>query len=266
MLAVAAKRSVLVWEVGSGRLMRTLAEQGGNVTALAYSPDGKYLAAAGADGAVILRDAQTHEVVGQRHLDVGPLGALCWLPDSQGLVVGGEKPIAVCELPELLVKETKPKIAAASRCRWRGTGGRSPAWRTRRTGGRWRAGTGSAAAASGTSAAGQGRRRSLAAFAPKHYADGPTSWSPDGERTSAIRAGCGDTLCDAPDGRGRSASSLGQAAHTATSRSRPRGVFLVAARQRPSPPLSLSLRDAATDKVLFHAEVVPDRGSLRPRR
>jgi WD40 repeat protein len=76
--------------------------------ALAYSPDGKYLASAGLDGVVILRDARTNEVVGQRHLDLGKLGALTWRADSSGMILGGEKLIAVCELGELLVKE-KPR-------------------------------------------------------------------------------------------------------------------------------------------------------------
>lgn len=38
-------KSVVVWEVGSGRRVRELADQAGGVTALAWSPDGKYLAA-----------------------------------------------------------------------------------------------------------------------------------------------------------------------------------------------------------------------------
>jgi WD40 repeat protein len=108
-LATASGRSIFLWDVAKGVLVRTLTGQGGG-TVLAYSPDGKYLASAGPSGIVVLHDARTYELLGQRHLDVGKIGALAWRRDSQTLFVGGAKPIAVCELDELFVKEgAKPK-------------------------------------------------------------------------------------------------------------------------------------------------------------
>lgn len=109
-IAAAVGRSVCVFDVAAGEALAELKGQGGTVKALAYSPDGKHLASAGADGVVILRDAKSNEVVGQRHLGIGKLTALVWRPDSSGLIVGGEKLIAVCERHELLgAAQSKPK-------------------------------------------------------------------------------------------------------------------------------------------------------------
>jgi WD40 repeat protein len=101
-LASAGARAVFLWDVASGKLLATLPGHKGNVTGLAYSPDGKYLLSIAADGVVILRDSATNEIVGQRDLEIGKLGAVCWRADSQGLFVGGNKKIAQCETAELL--------------------------------------------------------------------------------------------------------------------------------------------------------------------
>jgi WD40 repeat protein len=104
-LVTAGTRSVFVWDLAGGNLRETLGGHGGNIHGLAYSPDGKYLASAALDGVVILRDARTNELLGQRHLDIGKLGAMVWKPDSSGLVAGGDKLIALCEVGELLGTE-----------------------------------------------------------------------------------------------------------------------------------------------------------------
>jgi WD40 repeat protein len=43
-----------VWEVESGRLLATLKAHTEAVTSVAFSPDGRWLASGGLDGAVIL--------------------------------------------------------------------------------------------------------------------------------------------------------------------------------------------------------------------
>jgi WD40 repeat protein len=111
-LAAAAGKSVFVWNVADGSLVRALTDHEGVVTGLAYSADGKSLASAGVDGVVIVRDARTHEVVGRRHLGVGRVGALAWRPDSSGLIAGGEQQIAVCGLDELHAPDQDPPRAA----------------------------------------------------------------------------------------------------------------------------------------------------------
>src|SRR5262249_47509486 len=48
-LACAAGKSVFVWDVAAGKVTATLGEHKANVTALAYSPDGRFLASADKD-------------------------------------------------------------------------------------------------------------------------------------------------------------------------------------------------------------------------
>lgn len=109
-LAVAGRRSVFVFDPVKGELIAELKGHSGTVKGLGYSPDGKYLVSIGVDGVILLRDATTNEIVGQRHLEIGKLGALTWLADATGVVVGGEKVIAVCELGEVLgVTQAKSK-------------------------------------------------------------------------------------------------------------------------------------------------------------
>jgi WD40 repeat protein len=105
-LAATAARNVLVWALPGGSLADTLEGHTAAVTGVVYSPDGKHLASAGLDGVVILRDARTNAVIGQRHLDIGKIGVLLWRPDSGGLIAGGDKHIALCELNDFAGKAT----------------------------------------------------------------------------------------------------------------------------------------------------------------
>lgn len=111
-LAAAAGKSVFVWNVADGSLVRALTGHDGVVTGLGYSPDGKFLASAAVDGVLIVRDARTLEVVGQRHLGVGRVGAMAWRPDSSGVIAGGEQLIAVCGLDDLLAPDRVAPPAA----------------------------------------------------------------------------------------------------------------------------------------------------------
>jgi WD40 repeat protein len=253
-LVIASGRSMHVLDVESGQQVRALTGQAGAVSALAYSPDGKYLASAGQDGAVTLFDSQTHEVVGRRHLEIGPLGALCWLPDSRGLIVGGGKPIAVCELAELLVQQEKPRPR-----------GEPLSLRGHKT-----KVTGLAYSADGRALAswdrygrrrfwdmsgGAGQAKEKAAWTQTHHTTGPTSWSPDGERV-AVEGWSWGCLAEAQTGKvirefERRGSWIRYLSFTSSGR-----VFLVWTDHN-SGRLSLSLRDAASDEVLSQAEFGP---------
>jgi WD40 repeat protein len=109
-LAAATEDGVCVRDLTRGDRLETLSGHGGSVGGVGYSPDGKYLASAGGDGIARLYDAATNDLLGRRHLEIGKLGALAWLPDSSGLAAGGEKLIAVCDVAELLGTEhARPK-------------------------------------------------------------------------------------------------------------------------------------------------------------
>lgn len=109
-LVVGAENRVHAWDLSRGVTMKISGEKL-RIVALAYSPDGKCLAIASRDGIIRLYDAATNEPIGQRHLEIGKLGAASWLPDSSGLVAGGDKLIAVCEVAELLGTEHASKKA-----------------------------------------------------------------------------------------------------------------------------------------------------------
>jgi WD40 repeat protein len=104
-IASSGGHSVFTWDTSTGERIGKLAGHKGIINSVAYSPDGRYLASVANDGVIFLRDAQTNEVVGRRHLELGKLKSMVWLPDSSGVVVGGAKLIALCSLEELLVKQ-----------------------------------------------------------------------------------------------------------------------------------------------------------------
>jgi WD40 repeat protein len=67
-----------------------------------FGPDGRYLATVHHGGCLRLWDASTHQLAGEKDLGIGELHGLAWLPDSSGLVVGGDRLIAVCETAEVV--------------------------------------------------------------------------------------------------------------------------------------------------------------------
>jgi WD40 repeat protein len=197
-LAAAGARSVFLFDASSGALIEELQGHDGNVKALAYSPDGRHLAAACLDGVLTLRDAQTNEVVGRRDLEIGKLTALAWRPDSAGLFAGGEKLIAVCSLDELLgAADHRPKRAPTSRDEPPSPGGHvhrvqgvsySPDGQTLLS---W---TGRAETGWWDLSGGAGQARPRTSPPPPAFVSAPqtVSWSPGGGRiavSASLRAG-----------------------------------------------------------------------------
>jgi WD40 repeat protein len=83
-----ACEGVLVCEIATGKLVRVLPHRV-PVPALAYSPDGQWLATGGTDGGVRLWDAESgkenHSPGGLR----GPVAAIAFSPDGSRLAAGG---------------------------------------------------------------------------------------------------------------------------------------------------------------------------------
>lgn len=81
---------VLLWEVETGRLLRTFPEQGPRILHLVYSPDGERLATAAEGGTLTLWDANSGTVLaalrGHRHA----VTAAAFSPDGKRLASAGE--------------------------------------------------------------------------------------------------------------------------------------------------------------------------------
>jgi RNA polymerase sigma factor (sigma-70 family) len=71
------------------RERHTFPSPGGDVMGVAFSPDGKRLAAAGLDGAAVILDMESGKAVADIKSEVSDLQALAFSPDGRALALGG---------------------------------------------------------------------------------------------------------------------------------------------------------------------------------
>ena len=93
-----APAAVRVWEVGSGKEVLSASGHKAGVGRVAFSPDGKLLASAGADRTVRVWDAITGKEVRALPFDTARIDALVFSPDGRRLAAGGgddKKPAGV---------------------------------------------------------------------------------------------------------------------------------------------------------------------------
>ena len=104
---------VALWDVPSGKLLRTLSNPGGGVYSWAFSPDGRTLAASNTENAVLLWDVATGEL---RHTlkTPGPGGiwALAFSPDGQTVASGHQMGPSQVNLWDVRTGERKRTIPA----------------------------------------------------------------------------------------------------------------------------------------------------------
>ena len=86
-LITADSRRVKLWELDSGREIRTLADDGG--TAACISADGKFIASSSADGMIRIRDAETGKELRALKGHSGGLYHLTFSPDGKTLLSCG---------------------------------------------------------------------------------------------------------------------------------------------------------------------------------
>jgi WD40 repeat protein len=88
-LATAGRDGVTVWSVPAANRLRVLRSPGG-VSAVALSPDGSLVAAAGQDGSARLWDASTGHARGVFKVSSEPLRDVVFSPDGRVLLATGE--------------------------------------------------------------------------------------------------------------------------------------------------------------------------------
>lgn len=95
MIAAACRSVVQVWNVTAGAMTRTLAGHHGEVTSVAWSPDGRHIASVSRDTTIRLWDARTGNLVRTLTGDTGWLRCLAWSPDSTRLASGGDHTVRI---------------------------------------------------------------------------------------------------------------------------------------------------------------------------
>jgi len=98
-------RLLVLWDVASGKVVRTLKEHSDSVFGIAFSPDGKWLASGSADRAVKLWDVATGKLLYTLGEATDVVYAVAWSADGKHLAAGGiDRSIRVYEVAPAGVK------------------------------------------------------------------------------------------------------------------------------------------------------------------
>jgi hypothetical protein len=97
-LAVAAGRTVRIWDVPEGRLVLKLPTFRKYARALAVSPDHRLLAVGSADGQVGVWQAATGKAVSLFDWKVGAVGGVAFSPDGSTAAAAGEKGVVLWDV------------------------------------------------------------------------------------------------------------------------------------------------------------------------
>jgi WD40 repeat protein len=88
-LAILAGTQPVLWDASSGKVLHTFTPLPAGISATAWSPDGKTLACACADGKLRLLDAAAGKELSALEGHKGPVSAVAWSPDGKTLASGG---------------------------------------------------------------------------------------------------------------------------------------------------------------------------------
>ena len=80
--------TIKLWEVETGRLLRTLRGHNRDVNSICYSPDGKYIASGSNDNRIKLWEVKTGECVKTLGGFIGYVNSVCYSPDGKYIASG----------------------------------------------------------------------------------------------------------------------------------------------------------------------------------
>ena len=86
---------VRVWDLRSGKQLRTLDGATAFIVGVAWSPDGRKIASGGDDKVVHVWDARSGKVLGKFTGHTQPVWSVAWLPDSKRLISGGQEKLVL---------------------------------------------------------------------------------------------------------------------------------------------------------------------------